>query len=245
MARKARQSDEGGLDPNGWMVTFSDLITLLLTFFVLLLSMSSMDTKIVKTFFTIFKGATGPLELSEQGEVSAIRHVVEQLRDTMVSPAELDSDTLRGLLFKYQSEEGQPLRGRMTGDDLEVVESRRGVRLRFKDRVFFDAGSAELRAEALPVLERLGEVVRHSRFRVSVEGHTDNAAIHTARFPSNWELSLARAVEVVSFVSQEGNLSANRFRVGGFGPSRPLVPNSTAENRQRNRRIEIFLHNNG
>jgi chemotaxis protein MotB len=75
-----------------------------------------------------------------------------------------------------------------------------------------------------------------------VEGHSDSSPINSGEFSSNWDLSLARAIQVVNYFTEVTELSANRFRVGGYGPSRPLVPNDTPENRQKNRRIEVFLY---
>ncbi len=243
MARRKKQTEGSGVDPNSWMVTFSDLVTLLLTFFVMLISMSSMDTNIVKSFFTIFKGASGPLEFAEEGGTDDFRQQAEQLHEALVSQDTLGDQGLTELLFQYEAEK-DPGVAQLLGEDIEVEKTQSGLRVRFKDRVMFDAGSAELLPDALPLLRSLVKIIAFSRFRVSVEGHTDNIPLRTQRFSDNWTLSLARAIHVVNYFTEEVGLSANRFRVGGYGSSRPLVPNDSLENRRKNRRIEIFLYTN-
>jgi chemotaxis protein MotB len=131
---------------------------------------------------------------------------------------------------------------RLVTDDIDVERGRRGLLIRFKDKVFFDTGGSDLRPEALPILGRLAQIIAYSRFRISVEGHTDSVPVQTGAFGSNWRLSLARAIQVVTYFTEVARLSANRFRVGGYGPTRPIAPNGTAEGRQKNRRIEVFLY---
>ncbi|MBW1980208.1 MAG: flagellar motor protein MotB [Deltaproteobacteria bacterium] len=242
MARR-RESESSGMDPNSWMMTFSDLMTLLLTFFVLLLSMSSMDSNLLQRFFTIFKGATGPLSFAEKSDVEAVGRMLKELRFAIPLEGSLDDEGLKKLLFEYKPDKWSKYE-QLVSDGVEVKKSRRGLRIRFKDRILFRAGGTKLDPEVMPLLDRLAEIIRRSRFRVSVEGHTDDIPVHSKRFKDNWQLSLARAIEVVKYFTEVKDLSANRFRVGGFGSSRPLVPNTSQANRQRNRRIEVFLYRN-
>ena len=241
MARRNKKSESSDANPNAWMVTFSDLMTLLLTFFVLLLSMSSMNTNLLEKFFSVFTGAAGPLAFSDQGEVATLGPALEELRFAIYSKGKLDDEGLERLLFQYEAEK-RSLSEQLVSDDIEVERGRRGLRIRFKDRILFDLGSAALRPDALPLLTRLAQIISYSRFQVSVEGHSDSSPIHSGGFNSNWDLSLARAIQVVKYFTEVTELSANRFRVGGYGPSRPLLPNVTPENRQKNRRIELFLY---
>jgi len=223
------------------MVTFSDLMTLLLTFFVLLLSMSSMNINLLEQFFSVFTGAAGPLAFSDREQVSTVGPALEELRFAIYSQGKVDDEGLESLLFQYESEMRSEAE-RLASDDIEVGRSRRGLRIRFKDRVFFDPGRADLLPDALPFLSRLAQIIRYSRFQVSVEGHSDSSPIHSGGFSSNWDLSMARAIQVARYFTEANNLSANRFRVGGYGPSRPLFPNDTPENRRKNRRLEVFLY---
>jgi chemotaxis protein MotB len=223
------------------MVTFSDLMTLLLTFFVLLLSMSSMNINLLEQFFSVFTGAAGPLTFAKQAEVTTVEPALEELRFAIYSQGKLDDEGLERLLFQYESDKRSDAE-QLVSDDIEVARSRRGLRIRFKDRIFFDPGSADLRPDALPFLSRLAQIIRYSRFQVSVEGHSDSSPIHSGGFSSNWDLSMARAIRVVEYFTEVNNLGANRFRVGGYGPSRPLFSNDTPENRRKNRRIEVFLY---
>ncbi|MEJ2346577.1 MAG: OmpA family protein [Gammaproteobacteria bacterium] len=128
-------------------------------------------------------------------------------------------------------------------DQVEVARTATKVNLVIKDDVLFDAGSADLKPAGRQVLERVAELLKQSAYPVSVEGHTDNRPIHTARYPSNWELSAARATNVTRFLIQCG-VSADRLRAIGYADTRPRAGNDTAAGRARNRRVSLVVHLN-
>ena len=105
----------------------------------------------------------------------------------------------------------------------------------------FDLGQADLKPEALEILDHLAEVLKQIPNPVRVEGHTDNWPINNERFPSNWELSTARATNVVRQLIEEHGLDPSSFRPRGYGEYRPLAPNDTEDNRALNRRVDIVL----
>lgn len=122
---------------------------------------------------------------------------------------------------------------------LELTE--RGVVVRFADRILFDLGKADLKPEAIAILDQLAEVLREVPNPVRVEGHTDDLPINNERFPSNWELSTARATTVIKQLVEEYGLDPRQFSAAGYGEYRPLVPNDSMENRALNRRVDIVL----
>ena len=122
-----------------------------------------------------------------------------------------------------------------------VVATERGVVIHFTDRVLFDTGRAELKAGARGILQSLAAELDKLPHSVRVEGHTDNVPIHNSLYPSNWELSTARAVGVVRFLIESGGMDPGRLSAVGYGEYRPIASNQTDEGRARNRRVDIVL----
>jgi chemotaxis protein MotB len=116
-----------------------------------------------------------------------------------------------------------------------------GLHLRLGDRLLFDIGKAQLKPQVIPILKKIAELVRNNQKEVYVEGHTDNVPIHTKQFPSNWELSTARAMSVVRYLHVVEGIPGNRLAAVGHGEFRPLVPNDTPAHRAKNRRVEIYI----
>ncbi|EWH01296.1 OmpA/MotB family protein [Halomonas sp. BC04] len=132
---------------------------------------------------------------------------------------------------------------RFPGLDIEgvsVAEGQQGITLRIDDNLLFSSGQADLTAQGREVLGSLREVLGAFEGDVSVEGHTDSIPIATARFPSNWELSSARAIAVLRYLAELG-VGIERLRAVGYAETRPLESNDTAEGRAMNRRVELLL----
>lgn len=130
-------------------------------------------------------------------------------------------------------------RGLESSIHLEAQE--RGLVVRFADQVFFDLGQAELKPEALEILANISPMLRDLPNPIRVEGHTDNLPINTARYPSNWELSTARATSVIRHLVEEENFSPFRLSAAGYGEYRSVRDNDTPENRAVNRRVDIVI----
>ena len=133
------------------------------------------------------------------------------------------------------------LRIQIVSGEVEVETEGRKILVRIKERGSFQPGSAELAPDYFPVLRNVREVIAKRDGTVSVEGHTDSSQIRTTTFRSNWDLSAARAVSVAQELFIDNVLDASRFSVTGFADVRPLVPNDSVENRDRNRRVEIII----
>ena len=253
------------MDTTLWMVTFGDLLMLLLTFFVLLLSMSSMDTKALKEIFSIFGGAIGPLELSDEDRVTArdivhkgggghmelsgldmiraLRHhyrrIVEKRKDIPATNLDILEDTLAA--------EGETEPDEMLDRLEEVIgisEDERGVIITLQETVLFDSGQADIKPNISSLLDWIAEVLDPIPNDILIMGHTDNMPMRSGRYRSNWELSLYRALNVHSYFIERKGLSPERFAVGGYGDFRPRFPNDTREGRQKNRRVEIIIKKN-
>ncbi len=231
MSRRRIKEAEGGT--SGWLTTFNDLVTLLMVFFVLLFTMSSTETKKLKQFQVSIMRGLGVLEKGEGSPVG----VIESFGD---------KGSKRGAIREEMIPEGDE----GLEDYMEALKSFKGMDVRFrgKDQVMsldgsalFESGSADISPDAFAVLKELLKIIKANSCRVRVEGHTDNIPIFTEKFDSNWELSTARAVNIVKYLVEEGNIAPQRLSAVGYGESRPLVPNDTPEHRARNRRVEIIL----
>jgi len=129
--------------------------------------------------------------------------------------------------------------------DIQVTHTHQGTRISFEDQVLFNFGRAAINPAGFVFLDKIADALDKMPHAVRVEGHTDNVPIQTRRFPSNWELSVARAVNVVKYFAEVSNIDPKRLSAVGYGESRPVAPNDTRANRAKNRRVEIFLLTEG
>ncbi len=214
-----------------WMVTYSDMVTLLLTFFVLLLSMAQLDKMKFKEVMGSLKGAFGVL--SSQTETS-----VDQPRVVEFLPI-MDDYTSR--VYKRLIVQLQRLK---LDRDITLVKDRGAVVLRVKESVLFGPGSTALKPEAHAVLDKIAGLVRPLPLSLRIEGHSDDSPTGRADV-SNWDLSVGRSMSVLKFFNANNLMPLERMSAVGYGAQRPLVPNDTAENRAQNRRVEFVLENLG
>ena len=242
MARKKNKEEDSGdqLDPSAWMITFSDLLTLMLTFFVLLISMSSLDAKKLEKSFSFFLGAFGVLERGSAGPMGK----QEAVQPFMILPR-VFRDVEENLGAAMAQDVAKWFRTGSTEEDfpygLELTVDPRGVVIKVGTTQVFESGTASLRPSARQILEDLGEIIADNPdLELLVEGHTDSLPIASKRFPSNWELSTGRAIEVLRLLVEKG-VDPAKIAASGLAYTRPSVPNDTPENRARNRRIEIII----
>ncbi len=216
-----------------WMTTFCDMLTILLCFFVLIISMSSMESKALKDTFGFFSSVTGPLEFQEDHEVKVVQPVVKTKPNIMsLNVASLKRSLMISL--KNQNIVNIPGRGIDVGD---VKETNRGFAIAVPDGVVFDKASKELKKDAEPVLKGIADAVRGIDVTIAIEGHTDNIGNEQ----SNWRLSLSRAISIADFLVYNQGLSPERICVAGYGSKRPVATNETQGGRDRNRRVEIIF----
>lgn len=151
------------------------------------------------------------------------------------APAEVD-----GIANARHSME-QLAGGMGLGLDYPVVPTPEGFKAVLPAPLLFTSGSADFNLDVYPILDNLIEIIRQNNLEVQIEGHTDNVPIHSARYPSNWELSAMRAVNILRYLQNFGSISPNRLIAVGFGEHQPVADNKTEEGRRMNRRIEIYF----
>ena len=229
--RRQRRRIEG--HKGSWLTTYSDMVTLVLCFFVILFSMSAVDaTKFDQVVLSmqaalgVMPGARVPYESAPLDYDNLRQQLVEEETDSM---KDLYDD-----LTRFVEETG-------LAASVGVAQEMQGIVLRFSDSVLFDLGRAELKEEAKGLLRQLAAFLSEHPYHLRVEGHTDNLPIQTARFPSNWELSTARSTTVVRYFEDNSLFSPHRLSAVGYGEFRPLRPNDSEENRALNRRVDMVI----
>ena len=234
-------SEEQRIDPNSWMITFADLVMLLLTFFVLLLTMSSMDTKKLRDLMTHFRESTGVLEFSGAGQVYNLGTFVNKYNDTD-SLLVVDQ---KHFLTKIKLVSNITSMLKDLKNNITLSDDERGIALSFHGNILFKPGKTTLRKEAYPVLDIIADAIEECPNDILIMGHSDNTPIKDEIYGSNWELSTYRGISVLNYFVNKKGLSPSRFSVGGAGSSWPLYPNINQKNRSLNRRVEIIFKHIG
>jgi len=222
MAIKKKPAVHGG---DEWRIAYIDLLTNVLIFFIMAFSLSIADVERLKMFSGYFtgkavpKGAgtmpqTGRMPIDQPGGLvprSSIAPVFDELKKLSQIPG------------------------------VQVSQKKEGVYLTLADKLLYDVGQADLKPDALPILDRVAQILTSTAFDLRVEGHTDSVPIHTPQFPSNWELSATRAVSVVRYLVEVKKIPPARLSAVGYGEFKPVASNETPEGKQSNRRVEMVL----
>ncbi|QOY33864.1 flagellar motor protein MotS [Anaerobacillus isosaccharinicus] len=244
MERRRQKSQPKGAPI--WMVTFSDLMTLILVFFILLFSMSVVDaTKfraVAESFQqrAIFDFYPSLIPFENPAEdINVKRDPFDEVNDPLKDQGK--GETGDNELNQLYQEVRQFLEENDLNEVISASRDDRGVVLVLQERTLFESGEAQILEGAKPFLTKVGTLLETIPNLVKVEGHTDSRPINTFRFPSNWELSGARASSVIRYMIDESNIEPYRFLAVGYGDTRPVVPNTTAENLQKNRRVVIVI----
>ncbi|MBT9152951.1 MAG: Motility protein B [Firmicutes bacterium] len=220
--------------PASWLTTYADLVTLLLCFFVLLYSFSTLDAQKFRRFVLSFQGQ-GVLDggTVPDTEIPVPREEVEDVATDETGAFWASSGQLMIHVQAFLAAHGIEAQ-------VQVYLEEQGVLLELKDHLLFDSARADLRPEGMGLLNTLSTLLGQFPNDVGIQGHTDNVPIRTVEFPTNWELSTARAARVVRYFTEVRGLDPRRFAATGHGEFRPIDSNATAEGRSRNRRV-IFL----
>ena len=211
-----------------WMATFSDMVTLLLAFFVMLLSFSSIQEAKFHDAIASLKGAFGVL--------ASPPTVIQQ--DTVIQP-NADTNEWQEMLYEVQQIQ-RVLAEQGIEDDVQLEVTKEGVSIKISSPLLFDPATARIKSASNDLLTRLSKALGDIDTQIQVEGHTDNVPISSEQFPSNWELSSARATAVLKFLASRG-VPQNRLAAVGYGEFRPIDTNDTVAGRRKNRRVEIFV----
>lgn len=256
---------------NGWIVTFADLMSLLLTFFILLLSFSNMDLEKYQTMAQALSSSFGvsaltgenkvggniifaeqpatpppPAKTEEQPDLEkefedfeeSEIELLEELKEEPVDVQQIDPS-----IDKLTESLVDALESEILSNSLSVSYDAEKVVVRFSEASTFTSGSEELKDDMFPIVEKIETVLSECQGDIIVSGYTDNLPVNSRRFRSNWDLSAARAVSVVHQLIFNNKIDPNRVMAAGRAETNPLAANDTAENRAKNRRVEINIYN--
>lgn len=250
--RRRRKQSASSDQRDRWMITYADLITLLLIFFVVMYAMSSLNAEkyklVTDSLHSTFRSGDSVLE---QGSgITGTADTEKHKNPPSENSVEKDPEpmTERELAFRKQEDElakfmnviQQYVKDNQLDNDIFISDEPQGIAITLSDRFLFDPGQAELKDGADPVLGKLASLFRDLNTTISIEGHTDN--VPAGRFyKDNWELSGARAMSVLRYFLDVSKLSPDIFQYAGYADTRPAADNNTAEGRQKNRRVEITV----
>ena len=245
----------------GWIVTFADMMALLLTFFIMLLSFSTMDTQKYKAMVESMDEAFGPgvgvdnkglvtkMELMTGGKKADFetpsgkpipnKAINKASKNTQIEQVELTNNSMTEAKNKAK----EILNKELQQDNVQIEVKESSIVIRFPERIAFSSGSDELTSNFDPVITKLIRILNEVPGSVSISGHTDNRPIDTFRFRSNWELSSARAVSFLHAILNNSNINPVRFTIQGHADTRPIKANNSEKNRAENRRVEISIEN--
>jgi len=226
-----------------WIVTFADLMSLLLCFFVLLLSFSEMDRQKYREVAGSMANAFG---------VQRKERVFESPKGTRVIAKAFDRDKLatrdkeeigkeRRKAIAKEMKEGVESKFQDLKDLIEIETGKHQVVIRMMGEAAFSSGEARIRQEMLPLLKKIASILKETTGEIVVAGHTDNIPVSGIRFRSNLQLSAERAIKVTEFLLAQEPIPPKRISAIGFGKYRPLSSNDTENGRKRNRRVEIII----
>lgn len=267
MAKKKPEEEQSPGSP-AWMTTFGDLMNLLLCFFVLLFSMSSVDAEKFEALVASLQSSFSilPAGGSSVGEGQMVSSGISQLQllDIYFSPGANsagedqngeDAEEQKNLKEEYQEEAlkesekmAEEIEQQLTqleiGDQVEVDANAEFVRMTLNGALLFDTGKSEIREDALPLVGKISQILqKYNGNTIDIEGHTDNVPIHNGKYESNDILSSYRAHSVKDYVLSQTALEAGKIKATGCGEYTPVADNSTPEGRARNRRVEVKIYN--
>lgn len=223
-----------------WLTTYSDMMTLILCFFVLLYSFSLVDAAKFKQLAQSMSNAFGGSSsvITEGGNIGP----VPIAENPGISVTQNDGDTVGDKETQRMFEE---VNNYIDENDLNanvtIKKDTRGVLIELQDNILFDSGNATLKKESIPLLKKISGLLSKFPNEVLVEGHTDNLPINRGYYQSNWELSSDRANKVVRYFIEKEGMDGKRFQAVGVGEYRPIDTNDTPEGRQKNRRVNILI----
>lgn len=232
---KKRDDDpcEEGLP--GWMATFADMVSLLLCFFILLLSFANQDITKFKTLMGSIKDAFG-VQVKRKGEFAALSPSQYSRKEVALDQ---DNNMILGMVLELKTLVLDNEELKKTAD---VSQDSNGAVMRVPDSVLFEPDSAVLKPSAGPVFKAVIKMLKEHTFDLVVRGHTNNQFTETGKYPTNWELSAARATAALRYIMKHGDIPASRLKAVGYADSQPLFPNNTETNRRLNARMEFYFH---
>jgi len=250
MARRRRREEEHE-NHERWLVSYADFITLLFAFFVVMYAISSVNDGKYKVLssslnnaFKNMPNAPGgaPVSVIQGAPILPVKPIAKPEKAAEQKKAEQRAEQ-RSKMKNVASEIMDALQPLIAQGKVKLLETSRGVTIEINDSILFAPGQASLQPASINAMRAIASVLAGSDFPITIEGHTDNIPIATVQFPSNWELSAVRATSVLRLFN-DGGVGAERLTAIGYGETRPVETNTTAEGRARNRRVSILIDSN-
>lgn len=265
-----RNQHFGDENTDRWMISYADFITLLFAFFVVMYAISSVNEGKYRAVAETLRTNFGTVPTASEGQPDRSRPLDLQVKDvagdsviplparsapdSVVSEQPADSEPEQvvnevqsessGILLNPMAQELRDvLGGLIKNGKVALTKTRRGLELEINSRLLFASASSHLNEDYRPLLIRVAKVLQDNPNAIDVEGFTDNKPIYTPRFPSNWELSTARAAAVIRLLVEHG-VAPDRLAAVGYGPYRPVATNQTATGRAKNRRVVLVIREN-
>lgn len=281
MIKKKKKSEEHE-NLERWLLTYADMITLLMVFFIMMYAISMLDMKkfdkakegfheafgganissILPGGKSVFGGGADPYSTDSVVVFEKFVNSKEEKKENAAEKQALQSDEEKIDLKKVDIKQAltyewvdrelvyiaeniiKNIKGTIHDQDVNLLLEKRGLVIRIQSEgIFFDSGSAQLKNEILPLLDIIAKSIKYYTGMLIIEGHSDNVPISTIIYPSNWEISTARAASVLRYWVNNNMVSLQNVMIAGYADTRPIAPNDTAENRTKNRRVEILVLN--
>ncbi|AGK55405.1 flagellar motor protein MotB [Bacillus sp. 1NLA3E] len=238
--KRLDDDDDEGHISESWLIPYADILTLLLALFIVLFAASNVDKvkyqSIMESFKSELTGTKIPDKnsgLSTQLPNKKSEQVSKEEKGAQIDP---ELEQMRQQLEKY-------LADNHLNAVITLQDTKRGIEISLQEVVLFDSGKADIKQNSYQTLSGILGLINTVPNPINIEGHTDDVPIHSSSFPSNWELSGARAASVLHFFEAR-NIVANRLQFTGYGEQHPLFPNDSDEHRQANRRVTIVVLRN-
>ncbi|MEN6358112.1 MAG: OmpA family protein [Armatimonadota bacterium] len=233
MRRKSENEEHGSSER--WLLTYADMITLLMAFFIMMYSMSVLNlSKFREAAFSIRSGFGGMINGQGKSPLGASGMFGPKPSAVQGDTAGVSWRVLKPLVNFIENTSGD--------NTVAIGEDQRGIVITIgSDALLFKSGSATIRENAYPLLDKIAGTLTQTDNLVQIEGHTCNLPTRSSRYPSNWELSTARATNVLRYLVERKKLQSWRFAAAGYGDVRPVAMNDTDANRRKNRRVEIVI----
>jgi chemotaxis protein MotB len=243
MSKKRKHRHDDHIDES-WLIPYADLLTLLLALFIVLFASSQIDAQkfqqIARSFNSALTGGTGVLEYPSPIEKEQLESLLKEDQNNKPHPkmSQKEYEQLREIQEKFNK---YISKNHLSGE-LSTALTEEGLLVTVANDVLFDSGSADVKPEYRQLAQKISNLLVMSPPRsIVVSGHTDNVPIHNAKFASNWELSVMRAVNFMKLLLENKKLDPRLFSAKGYGEFKPVASNSTPEGRMKNRRVEILI----
>ena len=261
MSRRKRRPSHANHER--WLVSYADFITLLFAFFVVLYASSQVDKRKVGRLalaiqvafqeMGVFEASTTevpidnstPMPFSSAQAIESSERTASLGRIVSLPNGSPGTSEENGDLAELQEELETALASEIQRKEIAMRREPDGLVISLREVGFFESGSAQMKSASQDAFDRIAGMLRQRDYRLRIEGHTDDAPIHTAQFPSNWELSASRATEIVRLLIVRDGFGPNRLSAAGYAEYHPVATNTTAEGRGMNRRVDIVVLGKG